>query len=150
MPNTSYDLRNAETLDDLALRLCKSLDVDGVLVTEVTNDSQNVLALACMELPKHLANSMPLTHSICQHSVAMEFPLVIDNTVDHPLLKDNLAHAELRICAYLGVPLKLGDGEYAKGAICALHTHKRRWEKDDVALVLDAAKRADELISKAG
>src|ERR1700732_561219 len=48
---------------------------------------------------------MPLSEPVCQHVVAANAPLVINDAHAHPLVSDNQAVAELRIVAYLGIPL---------------------------------------------
>src|SRR6202042_2654774 len=53
---------------------------------------------------------MPLSHSVCQHVVAMNLPLVINDARADPLVSDNQAVAELRIVAYLGIPLVTSEG----------------------------------------
>ena len=116
-----------------------------VLVTRVEKSRQVILAHAGTSLPPEFARSTPLNHSICQHVAAMDFPLAIDNTVSHPLLKDNLAFAELNVVAYLGAPIHVADGS-AMGAICALQNSRRRWHEEDISFILSAASIADELL----
>jgi len=77
----------------------------------------------------------------------MDFPLVIDDTVYHPLLKGNLAFSELGIAAYLGAPVHVHEGT-AIGAICALEFRQRRWTSHDIDYISYAAVVADRLLVK--
>lgn len=141
----SENLAAAQSLEQLTAIVRDGLNCNGVLATQITHDQQIVLANTGINLPVQFQISMPLTHSICQHSVAMDFPLVIDNTIVHPLLKGNLAFAELGVVAYLGAPVRQRDGK-AVGAICALERCQRRWSDKDVELIMLAAHAADRLI----
>ena len=100
------------------------------------------------ELPEELVQETPLSHSICQHSVAIEFQLVIDDTNGHPLLKDNLAVSELGIGAYLGAPIHVHKGTVI-GAICALEFQPRNWSVQDIEFITLAAGIADGLLIRA-
>ena len=68
------DLEKAEDLGALTKSVRECLDCAGVLVTQITDSQQIVLANAGMNLPANFEAAMPLSHSICKHSVAMNFP----------------------------------------------------------------------------
>ena len=133
------------SLQDLVVATNNLIRCAGVLVTRVTNQNQTILANSGLRLPAKFASSTPLSHSICQHVVAMDFPLVIDDTITHPLLQSNLAFDELRIAAYLGAPVHARSGKPV-GAICALELRQRRWSQADIEAIKCAAKAADDLI----
>lgn len=136
---------SATTLDELVVLVQSHLKAATVMVTRVTDDRQYVLAHAGRPLPETLLNSAALSYSICQHSVAMDFPLVIDDAFSHPLMRGNLAVSELSIGAYIGAPVHVERGK-ALGAICGIEYHQRRWTEDDVRLITDAARHADSLM----
>lgn len=138
-------LASAASLKQLTEIVRTQLNCAGVLASQITHDQQIVLANTGMNLPARLRASMPLTHSICQHTVAMNFPLVIDDTIEHPLLKGSLAFQELGVVAYLGAPVHMRQGK-AVGSICALELRHRRWSAQDVELIMLAANVADRLI----
>lgn len=141
----SREIASARSLGELAVAVRGKLNCAGVLTTQITQDRQFVLANAGIAIPEHFQASMPLTHSICQHSVAMDFPLVIDDTIKHPLLKDNLAFTDLGVAAYLGAPVRVHPGS-PLGAICALEMRYRRWTEEDIETIMDAAEIANQLI----
>jgi PAS domain S-box-containing protein len=84
---------------------------------------------------------MPLSHSVCQHVVAMNAPLVINDARADPLVSDNQAVAELRIVAYLGIPLVTSEG-HALGTFAVIDTVPRLWTPDDVTTLSDLASSA--------
>src|SRR5580658_6518678 len=73
---------------------------------------------------------IPLSHSVCQHVVAMNMPLVINDARADPLVSDNQAVAALRIVAYLGIPLVTSEG-HAIGTFAIIDTVPRQWTPDD-------------------
>jgi GAF domain-containing protein len=139
-------LDGAATLEELAALVRSHLDVACTLVTRVTADRQYILAHAGLKIPDWLMRSTTLDYSICQHSAGMNFPLVIDDTFSHPLMRGNLAVEELGVAAYLGAPVHSRDDD-ATGAVCALEFHRRQWMEDDVTFIIAAAQRADRIIS---
>jgi diguanylate cyclase (GGDEF)-like protein len=80
----------------------------------------------------------PLSHSFCQHAVATQQPLIIDDAREHPLVKDNLAVRDLGAIAYAGMPLVLADGN-AVGAFCAIDMQPRQWTGQDIRILKDLA-----------
>lgn len=136
---------SAETLGDLVALVQRHLEAAFTLVTRISEDRQHVLAHAGRPLPDWFKTSASLDYSICQHSVAMDFPLVIDDALSHPLMRGNRAVTELNIAAYLGAPVHAASGP-AMGTICAVEFHQRRWTEDDVRFIADAARAADRLL----
>ena len=78
----------------------------------------------------------PLSHSFCQHVVAQNAPLVVDDARAHRLVRDNLAICDLGVVSYLGVPIRSPDG-YVLGALCAIGDRPRAWTDDDRAVMAD-------------
>ena len=85
--------------------------------------------------------AVPLSHSMCQHVVATEEPLVVDDTQSHPLLRDNKAVTEMGAGAYLGVPVRSPSG-HVLGTLCAVDLEAREWSADDIATLLATAAAA--------
>jgi GAF domain-containing protein len=79
---------------------------------------------------------MPLSHSVCQHVIARNGPLVINDARAHPLVSDNQAVAELMIVAYLGIPLVTSDG-HAIGTFAVIDIVPREWSPADVTTLSD-------------
>lgn len=135
----------AQTLQDLVALVQGQLDVVCALVTRVTGEQQFVLAHAGRVVADWDAGPTTLDYSICQHCVAMNFPLVIEDAFSHPLLRGNRAVSDLGVAAYIGAPVHLGNGRTV-GAICALDFHRRHWTDDDLRLMTDCAHIADRLV----
>lgn len=83
-------------------------------------------------------NGSPLSHSICQHVVASEEPLVIPNTLEDQLVRDNGAVTDLGIRAYAGFPLRTIDGDVL-GSFCVLDFEEHSWSQDDLEALEDLA-----------
>ena len=145
MGSESYDFQSARSPYDLTQLVQVALRASGVLITHITPNSQIILANSGLQLPAEFARSMPLDYSICQHTVAMDFPLVIDQTSRHSWLTSNKAIPEFGIGAYLGAPIHVQEHK-AMGAICALEFHERRWSSEDIRIIMAAARAADRLI----
>lgn len=138
---------SAETLEELAVRVRSCLEAACALVTRVTEDRQYVLAHAGRQLPDWFMAGTTLDYSICQHSVAMDFPLVIDDALSHPLLHGSRAVSELNIAAYIGAPVHVRCGK-AMGTICAVDFHLRRWTEEDINHIIESARVADRILAR--
>ncbi len=139
------DLNDAQSLGELTALVCAQLGCAGTMVTHVTATKQDIVANSGQTFPARFKTSTPLSHSICQHTVAIDFPLIIDDAVAHPLLRGNLAVRDLGIGAYLGAPVHKSEGEVI-GALCALEFRQRRWSAQDIEIITQAAKVADRLL----
>jgi hypothetical protein len=124
--------------DRLARLAARLLAAPVALVTLVDEDRQ--FFKSCIGLPEPWASrrETPLSHSFCQHAVALGEPLVIEDARTHPLVGDNLAIRDLGVIAYLGMPLITGDG-LALGSFCVIDGVPRRWSAEDVATLADLA-----------
>lgn len=91
-------------------------------------------------LPGELAavRALPLSHSLCQHAMASQQPLIVPDARAHPLVADSLAIRDLGLVAYAGMPLVLSDG-HAVGAFCAIDTAPREWSDQDLRILSDLA-----------
>jgi two-component sensor histidine kinase len=84
-------------------------------------------------LPDDVAETRqtPLSHSLCQYVVSRDAPLVVSDAGQSPLLRDNGAVRDLKVSAYLGVPIHAPDGQ-AIGSLCAIDTSSRDWSEDQI------------------
>jgi GAF domain-containing protein len=116
----------------------EALDAPVALVSLVDDDRQ--FFKACLGLPEpwQTERESPLSHSFCQHAVAMREPLVIDDAREHPVLKHNAAIRDMNVIAYAGVPLISDDGQ-ALGTLCTIDDHPRHWTRHQVDLLKDIA-----------
>jgi GAF domain-containing protein len=144
MSKIAYELSVASSIKDVLQKLHIELQT-GIMITKVTEDAQYVLAKNGIDLPEMYKDSMPLSLSICQHTAAMDFPLVISNTITHPLLRESRAFAELNIVAYMGAPIHFDEVYAPTGAICAVNHRERHWNEDEIATILMAAQACDRI-----
>jgi signal transduction histidine kinase len=84
------------------------------------------------------ARETPLTHSFCQHVVTSGAPLVVEDAINHPVVRDNLAIPNLGVASYLGMPVRDREG-YVLGAFCIIDHKTRHWSDADIALLGDLA-----------
>lgn len=110
------------------------LGVPVALISLVEENRQIFAAHLGLPEPWAEIGETPLTHSFCQHVVEDHAPFSVDNAREHPRVRDNLAIAELGVCAYLGVPLALPDGEVV-GALAAIDSKPRAWTDEDRSLL---------------
>ena len=101
------------------------------LVTVVVEDRQIFLGQFGLKQPWNSLGETPLTHSFCQHIVASESPLVINDAQQHKILKDNGAIEDLGVVSYLGVPLKCSNGVVV-GSLCVIDPDPRTWFEQDL------------------
>ncbi|MCW2959214.1 MAG: diguanylate cyclase/phosphodiesterase with sensor [Solirubrobacterales bacterium] len=107
------------------------------LVSVVDADRQCFPAIAGLTGWAAEARGTPLSHSFCQHVVSTG-TLVVDDALDHPILRDNDAIADLGVRAYLGVPLVSASG-HRLGAFCAVDGEPRVWTDAERELMEDLA-----------
>lgn len=124
--------------DRLARLATRLLQAPIALVSLVDEDRQ--FFKSCLGLPEPWASwrATPLSHSFCQHVVAAGAPLVICDARDHPEFCDNLAIRDLRVIAYLGVPLTVPTG-HTIGSFCVFDSKPRTWTELEIDTVRDFA-----------
>ena len=109
-----------------------------ISIVEEHKDRQFFASQQGLEDPVASARQTPLSHSFCRHVKAQKAPLIVSNAPKHPLLKDNLAIRDLKVMAYLGVPISQPSGEVI-GAICVINNRPREWSDADIAKLQDLA-----------
>jgi GAF domain-containing protein len=114
------------------------LNAPVALVSLVDSDRQ--FFKSCLGLPEPWASAResPLSHSFCQHAVAMREPLVVSDAREHEVLSTNLAIRDMGVVAYAGIPLIDRDG-HALGTLCVIDSQPRNWTSHQVQLLSDLA-----------
>jgi diguanylate cyclase (GGDEF)-like protein len=128
-------------LDRLARLTAELLQVPVALVSLVDGEAQHFPGLAGLGGWAGTGRGTPLSHSFCQHVVAGDQMLLVEDAAAHPLVFENLAFRELGVIAYAGVPLRTADGE-TLGALCAIDTAPARWTERQVRVLEDMAAAA--------
>lgn len=131
-------LPTGEAFDRLSRLAAMTLGVPICLITRV--EPEQVLIASQYGLPEPWASltALPHSHALCQHILARNEPLVIDDTRASPLARDNPAINELGVLSYLGVPLVGGTGTLF-GALCVIDYAPRHWTADQVTAMVDFA-----------
>ena len=126
------------SFDRLARVAAHVLNAPVALVSLVDADRQYFKS--CLGLPEPWASQRqaPLSHSFCQHAVARREPLLVDDSREHELLRDNLAIRDMGVIAYAGVPLIDSSG-HALGTLCVIDSRPRHWTTHQVQLLSDLA-----------
>ena len=127
-----------EAFDRLTRLGAKFTSAPVALVTLV--DANRQFFKSCLGLPEpwQSMRETPLSHSFCQHNRIPRKPLLLEDARLHPQFKDNLAIRDLKVVAYLGIPLVTTDG-YVLGSFCVIDSVPRKWNDTHVEVVQDLA-----------
>lgn len=128
-------------LDRLTRLVTRLLGVPTALVSLVDDQRQHFPGLTGLDGWTGEQRSTPLSHSLCQHVVTANATLLVNNTTEHSLLRDNLAVRELGVVAYAGVPLRTAEG-LTLGALCAIDSRPVAWTPTQVEILEDLAAAA--------
>lgn len=127
--------------DRLTRLAARSLDIPVVLVSFVSDECQVFPGAIGLPEPWASRRTTPLSHSFCQHVVATNAPLIIEDARLDPLVRDNLAIPEMGVIAYAGMPLRTSSGD-TLGSFCAIDTKPHTWTAEELALLTDFADAA--------
>ncbi|MDB6031510.1 MAG: sensor histidine kinase, partial [Verrucomicrobiales bacterium] len=130
------DMEGHEAFDRLGRLASRNLKTPAALVSLVGKDRQYFKGCVGLPEPWSTWRETPLTHSICQHVVALRKPLIIPDTRKHPVICENLAIRDLGIIAYLGIPL-ITPENLVLGSFCVVDFQPRLWTDDDVVILQD-------------
>jgi GAF domain-containing protein len=138
LAHSGLGARPDPVMDAIADRVRKRLGVPVALVSLVQPEQQVFPGMAGLPQPWAARRSTPLTHSFCQHVVASARPLIVEDARRHPLVRDNLAVADLGVVAYAGMPL-FDESGHVLGSLCAIDDHPRRWTPVELDTLRDLA-----------
>ncbi len=124
--------------DRLTRLACRILDAPIALVSLVDERRQFFKSETGMDEPWASRREMPLNYSYCQHVVASGSPLIIDDSLQNPLVADNRSTMELHIQSYAGIPLTTSDGKVL-GSFCVMDKKTRVWTEEEVGILTDLA-----------
>ncbi|XDA96481.1 GAF domain-containing protein [Sulfitobacter sp. LCG007] len=141
-------LRDLTTLEVVASRVREQLGVATVTISEVDLDMIRLRAIVGERLVQAvIEGSIPLSYSISQHVVAMNYPLIVADAMSHPLMSRAAVISENAIGAYVGAPLHRSDGTCV-GALSVFERHRRDWRPEEVEVVVDAAREAEGILNR--
>lgn len=108
------------------------------LLSIVVSDRQVFKSEHGLADPWKAQGETSLSHSFCQHVVATNQPLIVEDARKNDLLKDNLAIPDLNVIGYLGIPITMTDGQRL-GSFCVIDTEPHDWSYVEIALVKEMA-----------
>ncbi len=129
------DSPSEAAFDRLTQLASKIIGAPVSLVTLIDADRQ--FYKSAVGIPEGMRET-PLSYSLCQYVVATGAPLIVEDTRENEMLKDNLAVTELNVIGYLGMPLTTSDG-VGLGSFCVLDTKPRVWTDHGIEIVRELA-----------
>jgi len=135
--------RDFDRITELASRL---LGAPVALISLVDDRRQFFKSQVGLPAPYDVSRETPLSHSFCQHVVVSREVLIVNDAVNDPRVRDNLAVRDLSVSAYLGVPLTTPDG-HVLGSLCAIDGTPRQWSDADFASLRDLAEMVMDVIA---
>lgn len=124
-------------LSKIAARLLK-VPVALVSIIDETNDRQIFAGAHGLKSPLAELRETPLSHSFCKTVTETGKPFVVEDARKHPKVHDNPSIRDLKVLAYLGVPI-CGSQGGTIGALCAISTKPRKWKKEDLEALEELA-----------
>ncbi len=128
-----------EAFDRLTKLASKIIGAPVSLVSLVDANRQYFKSMVGLPEPWASARETPLTHSFCQHVVALGKPLVIEDARKNPLVHDNLAIPDMNVIGYLGIPISTSDGT-GLGSFCVIDDKPRKWTDDEIYIMEELAR----------
>jgi signal transduction histidine kinase len=127
-----------QVFDRLTQLAGKILNAPVSLVSLVGKDYQFFKSQTGLPEPWATERLTALSHSFCQHVVAAAAPLIVADARQHPLLKDNEAIRDLKVIAYLGIPLTTSEGQ-TLGSFCTIDSQPRSWTTREIEIMQELA-----------
>jgi signal transduction histidine kinase len=110
---------------DRLTRLAAKLTGAPVTFISLVDDGRDFYK-SCFGFPEPLASERELTGTtFCHYALVSQGPLVIEDTLAHPIYREVPTVHSLGVRAYLGIPLKIGG--MAIGSFCAIDFVARSW-----------------------
>ena len=119
-----------EAFDRFTRLVQRCLQVPISLVSIIDAERQFFKSQQGLPEPWCSIRETPISHSVCQHVVVRDAPLVVEDARSHPLVHDNPAVLNHNVVGYLGVPLRTPDG-LTVGSLCAIDAVPRAWTESD-------------------
>jgi PAS domain S-box-containing protein len=127
----------AEEAFDRLTRLAAKLT--GAPVTFISLvDEERDFYKSCFGFPEPLASERQLTGTtFCHYALVSRGPLVIEDTLAHPIYRNVPTVQSLGVRAYLGIPLRFGGR--AIGSFCAIDFSPRAWSSLEIEVMEELA-----------
>ena len=134
---------NHKPLSDFLARVREALGMDIAFVSQFVDDQRvfRVVSVAAQEPPSPVApgNSDPLVDTYCKLVLEGRLPMAIPDTRESPEAQRLAITHQLRIGAYLSVPIVLKDGEVFGTLCCFSHVARPKLGHEEVLGLQDVA-----------
>lgn len=121
-------------LDVITRHLCRTSGYPMAAVTLIDDAYQWIKS--AHGLP---TGRMTREQAICTHALAYTTPLIVSDTVDHPVFAQlDCVRGDPGIRSYIGMPL-IVNGNLAIGAVCLIDTQPRPLIQREIPLLMDMA-----------
>ena len=121
-------------LDKFAALTAEALGTPFAAVSLVDQDKQ--VHVGCNDNGEGSERTRPLEQSICKYAVATGEPLIVDDTLEHPLLADSPVVHDGSVRSYAGIPLTDLRG-HAVGTLCAWDDQPHHWTGSQIQILED-------------
>ncbi|MGV3531096.1 MAG: GAF domain-containing protein, partial [Chthoniobacteraceae bacterium] len=128
-----FDSHPDGTFDRYTRIAARLLSTPISLVTLLDDQRQFFAGAAGPGYPWQAECSTALTHSLCKFVAAARTKLALEDARVDPRFNTCGAVQELRVVAYLGVPIVTPDAE-AIGSFCVIDNVPHAWSQDDVQM----------------
>ena len=128
------EARSEGHLDRVARKLADAFETPIALVTLVDESCQIWKGLTGLPDELEKARQAPRETSICGHVVAIDAPLVVEDTARDPRFANNSFLRENGIRFYAGAPLRTSSG-HVIGSLCVIDTRPRTIGGRDIKLL---------------
>ena len=131
-----------EVFDRLTLLAAQLLRVPVAVVSLV--DADREFFKSAVGLPPDLRErrETPREHSLAQIALMAKTPLAIEDTREHPLVKDNPHVPEWGVVSYAAVPIRTPEG-LALGSVYVMDRVPRAWTDGEISALSTIAKAAE-------
>jgi len=131
MADFAFDFSHTDEFDKLARTIKTKLNCQRSLISVCQDDA--LLALGHSTRQTRLEDRLyPARDTICTYAIQTDAPLRVADVPSHSCWRHAPVSITMNIGAYLGVPIRLSDGEPI-GALCALSNDPRIWCDDELA-----------------
>lgn len=114
-------------------------------IVQTDKDRQYFKSMQGLPEPWSGMRQTPLSHSFCKHVVASDAVLMVENSRNHDLVRDNGAVEDLNVISYLGAPVH-DSNDVPIGALCVIDIEPRTWSKENSSRLVQLASCVDDLI----
>jgi GAF domain-containing protein len=134
-------------LQELAKEAAESLNLPIGVVSIVLDEAQYFIAGHGIEGWAEEAAGTPVEWSFCRNVVRNAEEFVVENAVEHDLMKDSPLVLEEGLRCYAGIPLVTSKG-HVVGSFCVKGSEAREFTEDELERLRGFADEAAELIEK--